>query len=129
MTLRVSKPFDGVNRESLLRVLIIGSFCHLVCLNLSNFCTFNLINQETTMSIQKNHITSPTATLEPQPVEESFSPFNGMPNELLDLIALHTHSDKDIGSASLASKAIHDAPTSTVIRNIRRFCHVEGDRI
>lgn len=52
--------------------------------------------------------------------------FDDMPNDVLDLLALHSRNDQDIKNLALLSKGFHSAPTVMVIRNIRHFCFVTG---
>lgn len=55
--------------------------------------------------------------------------FSGPLNELLDRSALLLHSNEDLDSLALISKAIHSSPVVTAIRNIHKICSLQDDHI
>lgn len=57
------------------------------------------------------------------------NPFDYMPDEALDKLALYLSSDFDIKNLALTSESFRTSPFVTVIQNIRKHCYVKGNRI
>lgn len=64
-----------------------------------------------------------------QLMDESETQLCNLLSNVINIIELLIHSDRDILILAQSSQAFCYSPTITVIRNIQRFCSVRGDRV
>lgn len=104
------------------------------------FSCLSNVDSDNPQSTQQNHFdkdnlapvhrtvpSSPVLKTQNSPKRET--QLDDLPIDIYDRVALHLHRDEDVYNFTAASKIAQTSPTITIIRNIRRFCFVNGHRI